>query len=93
MAYEIRMAGLSLAPAPDHQYARVLAPHEDLERLIAHFETAALSSGFLDPASPKRLMLRLRRLFFRAQVEQEEVSILRGLLSALEKSRHGQKTK
>ena len=63
------------------------ATHDDVERLLAHFEQAAVGSGFLDPASPKRLMLRLRRMFGRAQLEREEVAILRGLLAALENPR------
>ncbi len=53
--------------------------------MIAHVERAALSSGFLDPASPKRLIPRLRRMFSRAAPEKKEVDILRGLLAALEK--------
>jgi tRNA/rRNA methyltransferase len=35
--------------------------------------------GFLDPASPKKLMPRLKRLFARTQLETEEVNILRGI--------------
>ena len=45
---------------------------------------AVIASGFLDPASPKRLIPRLRRLFARARIEREEVAILRGMLSAFE---------
>jgi tRNA C32,U32 (ribose-2'-O)-methylase TrmJ len=52
--------------------------------LIAHIERAAVSSEFLDPASPKRLIARLRRMFSRAGPEKEEVAILRGLFAALE---------
>ncbi|MFX5476992.1 hypothetical protein ABTD55_24000, partial [Acinetobacter baumannii] len=35
--------------------------------------------GFLDPAHPKKLMPRLRRLFARSGLEQEEVNLLRGI--------------
>ncbi len=49
---------------------------------MAHLEQAAIASGFLDPAQPKRLMLRMRRLFSRAGLEQEEINILRGLLAS-----------
>ena len=48
---------------------------------------AMIDSGFLDPKQPKRLMQRLRRMFARTQLEKEEVNILRGILSALEKHR------
>ena len=59
------------------------ATAEEMERLYEHLELAALETGFLDPANPKHLMRRLRRLFNRAQPDQNEVHILRGLLSAL----------
>ena len=61
------------------------ATAEEMERLYEHIESAALETGFLDPANPKHLMRRIRRLFNRAQPDQNEVHILRGLLSALQK--------
>ena len=44
-----------------------------------------VETGFLNPAQPNRLMQRLRRLFARARLEKDEVSILRGILSATQK--------
>jgi len=61
------------------------ATHEEVERLVAHFEQAMIGSGFLDPEKPRRLIPRLRRLFGRAGLEREEVAILRGALSSLER--------
>ena len=46
------------------------------------FKQTMIDIGFLDPASPKRLMQRMRRLFARARLEREEVNILRGILAA-----------
>ena len=43
----------------------------------------------IDPASPKRLIPRLRRLLSRAGPEREEINILRGLFAALEEPLHG----
>jgi len=60
------------------------ATADEMERLYEHLESAALASGFLDPENPKHLMRRLRRLFNRAQPDQNEVHILRGLLTALQ---------
>jgi tRNA (cytidine32/uridine32-2'-O)-methyltransferase len=60
------------------------ATAEEMERLYGHIESAALESGFLDPANPKHLMRRIRRLFNRARPDENEVHILRGLLSALQ---------
>jgi hypothetical protein len=44
-----------------------------------------VSSGFLDPQRPRRLLPKLRRLFGRAELERDEINILRGLLDAVEK--------
>jgi len=60
------------------------ATAEEMEKLYEHIEAAALETGFLDPANPKHLMRRIRRLFNRARPDQNEVHILRGLLSALQ---------
>ncbi len=94
MCYELRMAaiasGASGAPevieAPP-QGAGLPATMEEVEGLHTHWERVAITTGFLDPAHPKRLMPRLRRLFARARLEHEEVSILRGFLSTVEQPR------
>jgi tRNA/rRNA methyltransferase len=80
MCYEARMS--ALAPASPHA-ARELAAREEIEGFYAHLEEVMVDIGFLDPAHPKKLIPRLRRLFARAELEREEVNILRGLLKAL----------
>jgi tRNA/rRNA methyltransferase len=79
LAYEVRMAALSPSVS---RTPRVLATHEETERLFDHLEAVMGEIGFLDPRHPKKLMPRLRRLFARAELEHEEVNILRGLLKA-----------
>ena len=79
--YELRMASASL-PEPPESIGFAAASFEQVEGLLAHLERAMLATGFLDPAHPKRLMPRLRRLFARARLEREEINILRGLLRA-----------
>jgi tRNA/rRNA methyltransferase len=64
---------------------RTPATLEEIEALHGHFERAMAASGFLDPAQPKRLMQRMRRLFARAGLERAEVQFLRGMLSSFEK--------
>lgn len=49
---------------------------------IEHWERVLVEIGFLDPASPKRLMPRLMQLLNRAQLSREEVHILRGIARA-----------
>lgn len=79
--YELRQAAAG-DRAPYKEKA-VPAPHQEVERFLAFLERTALETGFLDPRHPKRLMPRLRRLFSRANLEKEEVNILRGLIETL----------
>jgi TrmH family RNA methyltransferase len=82
VAYELRMAGFAGQSAPA---AEPLASAGQRERFYAHLEQVLLSLEFLDPANPKHLMRRLRRLFNRVELDQNEVHILRGILTAVER--------
>lgn len=85
LCYELRLAAVDVGVPPAVPDAGMPATHEEVEALVAHLERAAIRSGFLDPAKPKRLMPRMRRLFSRAVLEKEEVNILRGMLASFEK--------
>lgn len=81
--YELSAAlGIEAAEA---QSERVPATVEEIEALFKHWEAAMHASGFLDPAQPRRLMERLRRMLARAGLEREEVRLLRGMLASFEK--------
>ena len=82
-AYELRMAGPdTMAPlTPEFELATV----GQVEQLYRHFERTMVTTGFLDPENPKRLLPRLRRLLARARLEAEEVNILRGFLKTIDK--------
>ncbi|HEX8962059.1 MAG TPA: RNA methyltransferase [Rhodocyclaceae bacterium] len=84
VCYELRMTAVDAGEPPAINDAGLPATHEEVEGLMGHLERAAVGSGFLDPAQPKRLIPRMRRLFSRARLEKEEVAILRGMLSAFE---------
>ncbi|MBE0464050.1 MAG: tRNA (cytosine(32)/uridine(32)-2'-O)-methyltransferase TrmJ [Halomonadaceae bacterium] len=89
LAYECRMAWLSqqdAAPAPDADDELALVTHEELERYFEHLERTLITIEFHDPAQPRQLMARLRRLYLRARPEKMEMNILRGILSATEKA-------
>ena len=58
------------------------ARHEEMEGLFRHLEETLTQIGFFNTKFPNKLMLKLRRLYARARLEQEEVNILRGILSA-----------
>ena len=80
-AYELRLAALGPGALRGKAFAR--ATHEELERFFEHLERALVDHAFLNPRHPKKLLPRLRRLFNRAQLEREEVNILRGVIKAL----------
>ncbi|WP_429279574.1 RNA methyltransferase [Paraburkholderia sp. GAS41] len=91
LAYELRLAYLGLGGGADRSAgagtgaagqgaaAGSLAPSDDIEGMYAHLENALVALEFLDPANPKKLMSRLRRMFARAGLEREEVNIVRGI--------------
>lgn len=81
LCYELRLAGTATAAS---ERDVPLAKSEDLERFYAHLEQVLTASGFLDPDNPRFLMRRLRRLFARAEPDQNEINILRGILASLE---------
>lgn len=58
----------------------------DVHRFFEHMEKTLLGLRFLNPKAPKQLITRLRRLFMRTRMDEMEISILRGVLSAADKA-------
>lgn len=85
IAYELRMKLLS-------PHAEVALRHEEyatadeIEQFYRHLQEVFIEIQFLKPSNPRRLMQRVRRLFNRINLEKMEVSILRGMLSQVQKS-------
>ncbi len=71
--------------------SRDSATHDALEHFFTHLEETLTTIGFLKPDAPKRLMPRMRRMFTRANLEREEVDILRGWLRATTTTERWQK--
>ncbi len=90
LAYECRMAVLDKKQLPKTKMEKNVGFHgtpatiEQINGMFEHLEKALIASGFLDPENPKKLMPRLRRLFFRCHLESEEINILRGIASQIE---------
>ena len=80
-AYELRQAAgdASVWRAPRFEPASF----DEIEALYAHATRTLADMRFLSPQMPRRLLPRLRRLFARAALEKEEVSILRGILARI----------
>ncbi len=84
LSYELRMAAVGEAAAASADVQAEPATHADFEGFMGHLERVVTASGFHDPANPKRLLPRMRRLFNRVRLEKEEVAILRGMLTTFE---------
>jgi tRNA (cytidine32/uridine32-2'-O)-methyltransferase len=58
----------------------------DVEGFFGHLEQTLQDVDFHRRDNPRQLMSRLRRLFQRAKLDQMEINILRGILSAVQKA-------
>ena len=82
IAYELHCAQLgSVQPEPP-EFAP--ASSADMEHFYAHLERVLIGAGFLNPDKPRQIMRKLRLIFDRAGVDEHELNILRGVLSAVE---------
>jgi TrmH family RNA methyltransferase len=81
LAYEIFMAREQ--PRSHMQLEMPLAPSGDVEHFYGHLQRVLEEIDLADRTG--YLMQRLRRLFNRAQLDQNELNIMRGILSAVQK--------
>ena len=86
VCHEIRMA--SEFPVKNKmlkQITKNYVSHDLQNGFYKHLEEILDEIGFLKKIQADRLMIRLRLLFNRTQMEKEEVNILRGILSEIQK--------
>lgn len=84
--YEIRMAWLDSQNLQKNAEKQPLADYpsaENLEHFFAHTERLYRELGFIRNDA---VMLKLRRLYQRAELETAELNLLRGMLTAVEKN-------
>ncbi|PLY13147.1 MAG: tRNA (cytosine(32)/uridine(32)-2'-O)-methyltransferase TrmJ [Sedimenticola sp.] len=82
ITYELNMAEQSARKLSTGPAEQDLASMDEMEGLFRHLEQALDDIGFSNTRQSLKLHRRLRRLFFRARLEKDEVHILRGILSA-----------
>lgn len=87
VCYELRMLLLQdqLPASADEQWDTPFCTLENLERFYLHLEQTLTAIEFLDPAAPRQLMARLRRLYGRVRLDEMELNILRGILTETQK--------
>ncbi|EHD20572.1 MULTISPECIES: tRNA (cytosine(32)/uridine(32)-2'-O)-methyltransferase TrmJ [Brenneria] len=89
LAYEVRVAHLDRLQAGQDEHGATPYPlADDLERFYQHLEQTLLQTGFIRQAHQGQVMNKLRRLFTRARPESQELNILRGILSSVQKNKH-----
>lgn len=86
ITYEVQLA-MRTAPSGAAPRDVPLATGEEMERLYSHIEQVLEEIDFRDRTGGGHLMSRVRRLFNRAQLDQNEMNILRGILTAVQSRR------
>jgi TrmH family RNA methyltransferase len=85
ITYEMRLAGLDAVQEAAADVPPATAA--EMEHFFRHLEDVITATGFLDPDNPRTLMRRLRRLFNKAEPDQNEINILRGILTSVDRIR------
>ena len=87
VCYELRMLQVAdeLPEREDHEWDAPFSTRENMERFYVHLEETLTDIEFLNPAAPRQLMSRLRRLYSRVRLDEMELNILRGILSETQK--------
>ncbi len=69
-----------------------LATSDEMKYFYDHLQQSMIDVGFLNLEQPRKLMQRLKSLFNRAHLDENEVSILRGFLAAVQEAATEKKT-
>jgi tRNA (cytidine32/uridine32-2'-O)-methyltransferase len=90
LTYELAMSNVarldSDKPTFGVEWNERPATSGQLESLFSHWQKTLVDIDFLDPNNPRTLMSKLRRLILRAQPDEVEANILRGMLSQVDKT-------
>ena len=89
LCYEIyARLGTAVPPGKVPDAHDLPAPSAEVEGYIRHLQNTLETCGYLDPEQPGMIMQRLRRLYLRSQLTRNEINILRGMLTAIEKQQN-----
>jgi tRNA (cytidine32/uridine32-2'-O)-methyltransferase len=84
ICYEIYLLENSNEKIEDNETSDALVNQDKMEMFYQHLEQCLIDIDFYDVDNPRLLMHRLRRLFNRVQLEENECNILRGILSKVQ---------
>ena len=86
LCYELHVAA-PVDAGPVSESDAPPATAAEMEHFYTHLEQVMTDIEFLDTDNPRYLMRRMRRLFLRARPDKNEVNILRGLLTAIDRTK------
>jgi tRNA (cytidine32/uridine32-2'-O)-methyltransferase len=89
LCYEIRQHHIALQRSPYIEREALENPYplsKELEKFYVHFESTFAKAGFIRSKHPGVIMSKVRRMFTRTRLESQELAILRGMLSAVDKT-------
>ncbi|MFC4525492.1 RNA methyltransferase [Dyella halodurans] len=81
MAYELRVASLGEVAAPVRADAELPADAAQMERFYEHLGQMLDDIDFHKGRAPTTIMLRLRKLFQRAQMDERELRVMHGIFA------------
>jgi tRNA (cytidine32/uridine32-2'-O)-methyltransferase len=85
LSYEVRVAHLNRLESAQTPTVEEYPNHKELEMFYQHLEKVITGTQFIAADKPNMIMNKLRRLFNRARPESQEINILRGILTSVEK--------
>ena len=91
LTYELYAGELQAGSTATQVVAEKVADATQMEGFFQHLMQTMRDLGFADPRQSDKLQRRLRRLFLRARPDEDEVNILRGLLSAAQSAKTTQR--
>ena len=86
LCYELMLGILDRKTTGNKEMRTPLATAGQMQLFYEHLNTCLQQIGFFDPAKPRQLMRRLKRFFNRSQPDQDELNLLRGMLTAMQRA-------
>ncbi len=88
ISYELRLSGLALQSEGQalhfDDWDVPPAKSEAVESYFQHLEDTLYQLDFIQPDNPRQTMTRLRRLYSRIRLDEMELAIMRGMLTAMQ---------
>jgi len=85
LSYEVRMAWLAQQETPVQLEEEDYPPQASMELFFDHMEKTLYQTQFLHSDRSGHVMMRLRRMFTRMRPDNNELNILRGILTSIQK--------